>query len=326
MKLVDIYSVVNKELTLVDAKIKEAIPRKDDAFREACVQILNANSKRIRAALVLLCSKMLKYKRKASLKLATAIELFHTATLVHDDIIDSSAMRRGNETINRKYGLNSAILVADYLYLNGALLLNGVFDGNLHLNDQLTKIMISTAQKMFSGELDQLMNNSVYISRKEYFKIISQKTASFFSACCAMPALLSNAGSLQGSALFMYGRNLGIAFQITDDVLDIIGDEEKFGKKKGSDIKEGFFTLPLVHFYEKASYAEKKTLLDVLARKKLNLKEIVKLLARYRSVEYAQDRAKSYSKKAKKSIGIFPDSAAKDSLIQLCDFVVARDH
>jgi geranylgeranyl pyrophosphate synthase len=186
--------------------------------------------------------------------------------------------------------------------------------------------MISTAQKMFSGELDQLMNNSVYISRKEYFRIISQKTGSFFSACCSMPALLSNANSLQGSALFMYGRNLGIAFQITDDVLDIIGDEKKFGKKRGSDIKQGFLTLPLVHFYEKASCAEKKTLLDVLTRKRQNLKEIVKLLARYRSIEYAQDRAKSYSKKAKRSIGIFPDSAAKNSLIRLCDFVVARDH
>lgn len=326
MKLDEIYKIVNKEIGIVDEKIKKTIPQRADLFRDACLQILNGKSKRIRPALVLLCAKVLNLRGMKIINLATAVELFHTATLVHDDIIDASTLRRGMETVNVKFGVHSAILVADYLYLNGALLLNGVFDGNSQLNKELSKLILSTANKMFSGELNQLLKNSISISRKEYFNIISQKTASFFSACCTIPALLTNSNSMQKIALLLYGKNLGLAFQIMDDILDIIGDETKFGKKKGSDIKEGFFTLPIVHFYEHATSDERKKLLHLLTRKKKNLKNIIKLISKYNSLEYAKNVAKSYSKKAKNNIALFPDSEAKRSLVGLCDFVIERDH
>jgi geranylgeranyl pyrophosphate synthase len=325
MKLSEIYRVVNAELALVDSEIKETIPRKQDAFRDACLQILNNNSKRIRPALVLIASKLLNYKKTAAIKLATAVELFHTATLVHDDIIDASTLRRGAKTINAKFGINSAILVADYLYLHGALHLNGILDGNSHLNKQLTKLVLSTAHKMFSGELDQLMSHTISISRKEYFNIITQKTASFFSACCGVPAILSNATSIQKGALLLFGKNLGIAFQITDDILDIVGDEKKFGKRQGLDMDGGFFTLPLVHFYEKATQEERSSLLEILTKKKKNLKRIIALLERYNSIEYAKSIAQNYARKAKKNVSIFPGSKAKSAFLQLCDFVVARE-
>ncbi|TES92098.1 MAG: polyprenyl synthetase family protein [Candidatus Cloacimonadota bacterium] len=326
MNLDEIYKIVCKEIEIVDTKIKDTIPQKADAFRDACLQILNGKSKRIRPALVLLCSKMLHLKGKRIINLATAVEIFHTATLVHDDIIDASTLRRGTETINAKFGVHSAILVADYLYLNGAILLNNVFDGNQHLNKELSRLILSTANKMFSGELNQLLKNSVFISRKEYLNIISQKTASFFSACCTIPSLLTKSNNIQKRALLLYGRNLGLAFQIMDDILDIIGDEKKFGKKMGSDLKEGFFTLPMVHFYENATINEKKKFLDLLTKKRRNVKNIIELINRHNSITYARNMAKTYSKKAKNSIGLFPDSEAKRSLIGLCDFVVERDH
>ena len=326
MNLNEIYKTVDKEIRDVDAKIKETIPQKSDPFRDACLQILTEKSKRIRPALVLLCSKMLNLSGQRIIKLATAVELFHTATLVHDDIIDESTLRRGTETINSKFGVNSAILVADYLYLNGAVLLNCAFDGNIQLNKKLSKLILSTANKMFSGELTQLLNNSVAISRKEYYSIITQKTASFFSACCTIPTFLSNSKTIQKRALLLYGRNLGLAFQITDDILDIIGDENKFGKRRGSDIKDGLFTLPFIHFYEHASFEERKQLLDLVTIKKKNLRKIIKLLEKYNSFVEAKNNARSFIEKAKKSISIFPDSDAKRSLINLCDFVVEREH
>jgi octaprenyl-diphosphate synthase len=325
MKLTDIYHIVNGELAVVDSRIKETIPQKQDAFRDACSQILDNRSKRIRPAIILIVSKLLNYKKSAALKLATAVELFHTATLVHDDIIDASTLRRGTKTVNAKFGINSAILVADYLYLHGALQLNSVLDGNPHLNKQLTKLILSTAHRMFSGELDQLMNHTISISRKEYFNIITQKTASFFSACCGVPAILSNATSIQKGALLLFGKNLGIAFQITDDILDIVGDEKKFGKRQGIDMDAGFFTLPLVHFYEKATQEEQSSLLEILSKKKKNIKRIIARLERYNSIEYAKSIAQNYARKAKKNVSIFPESKAKSALLQLCDFVVARE-
>jgi geranylgeranyl pyrophosphate synthase len=325
MKLSDIYRVVNAELTIVDSEIKETIPKKQDAFRDACMQILDNKSKRIRPALILITSKLLNYKKAAAIKLATAVELFHTATLVHDDIIDASTLRRGAKTVNAKFGINSAILVADYLYLHGALRLNSVLDGNPRLNKQLSKLILSTAHKMFSGELDQLMSNSVSISRKTYFNIITQKTASFFSACCAIPAILTNVNSLQKRALLLFGKNLGIAFQITDDILDIIGDEKKFGKRQGSDVEEGFFTLPLVYFYEKATPAERKELLEILSKRKKSLKKIIGLLNKYDSFEYARTIAQNYAQRAKKNMSVFSDSRPKRALVELCDFVVSRE-
>lgn len=325
MKLSDIYRVVDAELEIVDSEIRETIPQKKDAFRDACLQILDNKSKRIRPALVLIVAKLLDYRKSAAIKLATAVELFHTATLVHDDIIDASTLRRGAKTVNAKFGINSAILVADYLYLHGALQLNGVLDGNPHLNKQLSKLILSTAHRMFSGELDQLMNNSVSISRKRYFNIITQKTASFFSACCAIPAILSNVNSLQKRALLLYGRNLGVAFQITDDVLDIVGDESKFGKRQGSDVEGGFFTLPFVHFYEQATPEERARLSEVLGKRKKDLKHIVGLLNQRDSIDYASTVAQNYARRAKKNIGVFADSRPKRALTQLCDFVVARE-
>ncbi len=325
MKLSDIYRVVNDELAIVDSQIKETIPQKQDAFRDACLQILDNKSKRIRPALVLIVAKLLNYKKNAAIKLATTVELFHTATLVHDDIIDASSLRRGAKTVNAKFGINAAILVADYLYLHGALQLNSVLDGNPRLNKQLSKLILSTAHRMFSGELDQLMSNSVSISRKAYFSIITQKTAFFFSACCAIPAILNNVNNLQKRALLLFGKNLGIAFQITDDVLDIIGDEKKFGKRQGGDVEGGFFTLPLIHFYEKATPRERATLLETLSKRKKNLKKIIALLNQYDSIEYAQSISRNYAKRAKKNIAIFGDSKPKRALTELCDFVVARD-
>ncbi len=326
MTLQEIYKVVNKEIGFVDTKIKNTIPQKADLFRDACSQILNGRSKRIRPALVLLCSKLLNLQGMRIINLATAVELFHSATLVHDDIIDASSLRRGAKTINVAFGINSAILVADYLYLNGALLLNGVFNGNPHLNKKLSKIILSTANKMFSGELHQLLKNSESISKKEYLNIISQKTASFFSACCTIPALFTNSNSLQKRALLLYGRNLGLAFQIMDDILDITGDERKFGKRRGSDIREGFFTLPAIHFYENATFEERNKLIELLTKKKKNLSKIINLINRYNSLAYAKTVAKSYSRKAINSIRSFPESEAKRSLVALCDFVVERDH
>jgi octaprenyl-diphosphate synthase len=325
MKLSDIYHIVDSELAIVDSEINKTIPQKQDAFREACLQILDNKSKRIRPALVLIVAKLLKYQKNAAIRLATAVELFHTATLVHDDIIDASTLRRGAKTVNAKFGINSAILVADYLYLRGALQLNGILDGNVRLNKQLTKLILATANKMFSGELDQLMSNSTSISRKAYFNIITQKTASFFSACCAIPAILSNTNSLQKSALLLFGKHLGIAFQITDDVLDIIGDEEKFGKKQGSDIEGGFFTLPLVHLYENATPEERSKLMRIVSGNSRSLKNLKAMLKNHNSIEYATNIARNYARKAKKDMAVFADSKPKQALMQLCDFVVFRE-
>jgi len=326
MKLTNISEIVNKELSSVDTEIRQSIPQKQNIFTDACLQILSKKSKRIRPILVLLSSGIVNLKGKRVIRLATAVELFHTATLVHDDIIDDSSLRRGAKTINTQFGVHSAILVADYLYLYGTTILNGVFNGNPRLNKEISKLILKTANNIFTGELSQLLKNSSAISKKEYFNIISQKTASFFSACCTIPALLAGANNRYKLALILFGRNLGIAFQIIDDILDIVGDEKTLGKKRGSDLKEGFFTLPLVHLYENATKNEKNTIAKQGKRKTRNLNAIVKLINKYGSLEYAMKVAKSYSAKAKRNLDLFPQSKYKNALSDLCDFVVERDN
>jgi len=290
---------------------------------------------------------------------AVAAELIHTATLIHDDLLDGSVLRRGNRTINSKWGNEIAVLLGDHLYLKATeILTNGnIFDPD-SLEDfkqvyRASNLMLQTAAKMFRGEVLQYQKRGkLSTTEEDYFAIIKSKSASFISSCCMSGALLDgNACPKADEYLADYGLNLGIAFQIRDDILDLMGDEEKIGKAVGSDLKEGRLTLPVIHLLANASDADRKYLKSVLvppAEKKASLfsrrrrkdfhepehrafdrrqlRRIRKLLLNYGSINYSMDVASDFAQIAKRALEAIPDSQAKQSLMYLADHVITREH
>ncbi len=323
MKLTSIYETVKRELYLVEKELKRTLPPALNALSDPVAQLLNSGGKRLRPALLLLSSKACGYAGKMSINFAAAVELVHTATLVHDDLLDNAHLRRGTETVNHRWGTRGALLVADHLYLRGLSLLSDLAENHNGTDRRIAQIALQTANRVFEGEVLQLFQSGRQPpSEREYLQMIENKTASFFSACCRIGALLGGSSEEIESALGEYGRNLGLAFQITDDILDLVADESKLGKSTGSDILSGILTLPLIHFLRVAPEREKRAL---LSEDMDRVEDVVQLIKGYGSIEYAREKVMTFANRAKEELGKLPDSDARDSLRQICDFVVERD-
>jgi len=283
--------------------------------------ILKQKGKKIRPTLVLLSAKIAGKVNERSYRGAILVELLHTATLVHDDVVDSSEERRGFPSINAVWKNKVAVLIGDYLLSRGLLL---SVDNN---DTDFLQVMTRTVKRMSEGELLQISKTrKLNIDEETYFRIISDKTASLLSTCCEIGALSAGDDLKIRNSLKNYGENLGIAFQIKDDILDFNGKNGFLGKPLGGDVKEKKITLPLIYALNKSDKAERKKIIHLIknGKKKENLKKVVDIVNFSGGIEYAEKVANDYINRAKNELAIFPDSEIKKSLNDLLDFVVNR--
>lgn len=288
--------------------------------------------KMIRPGLVLLAGASCGRITGEHLRVAAVIEILHNATLLHDDVIDEGKVRRGAPTVNQLWGNESAVLLGDFL-------LSRVFKMCAELEPWITRVIAAAAGRVCEGELRQTAcRQNWHISEPEYIEIITEKSAALFSCCCYLGGLLARAGQTEVQALSEFGLNAGIAFQIADDLQDIIGDENKTGKMPGSDIDKHKLTLPVIHLLKVADDKEKSEITDSYLtaaqtyseqNKKRDERgwtrnELTELLNRYGSIEYTRKRAKEFAARAIGALAQFKDSAAKDALIETAEFMADR--
>ncbi len=318
MQLSTIYEPVQEDLNKVGDRLR-SVSRVAFLWLSELLGYSLSDGKGIRPALTLLSGKFYDYNLDYLLPMATAVELLHTATLVHDDAIDKSLVRRRRPTINKVWGEDKAVLLGDYLFAKAGEL--AATTGNL----QVIKLSAQTIMTISSGELNQAFNAfNLEQTREDYFQRVSSKTASLFSMATESGAILSQAPEKSIEILKNYGYNLGIAFQIVDDVLDFIGTEEELGKPVGSDLAQGTLTLPAMLLLE--CYPEENPVKRLFQNrdKQKNIELAIELIRSSSIVQECYGVASDYCSRACHNLSLLPDNASRQSLIQLADYVINR--
>jgi len=316
-------SVENK-LLLVEEKIKLKLSSDVDLVQKMTEYHLDTGGKRLRALLTLGSAKMCGYsKGTRDINLAACVELIHSATLMHDDVIDNGSIRRGKKTINKIWDNHSSVLVGDYLLSRCFEMM--VEDGNL----EVLKLLSSTSSKIAQGEVLQLQHQGeVDMLEETYLKIISAKTAELFAAATKVGAILSDMKMKEKEALEFYGRNLGLTFQIADDTLDYNSDLKLFGKKIGKDFYEGKVTLPIILLFQNANNQEKEKLKDAFLkndRDENDLDYTLNLIKKYNIIKACYQKAQHYINLASNSLSVFSDCEEKNILENLTSFSLSRN-
>jgi len=316
-------SVENK-LLLVEEKIKLKLSSDVDLVQKMTEYHLDTGGKRLRALLTLGSAKMCGYsKGTRDINLAACVELIHSATLMHDDVIDNGSLRRGKKTINKIWDNHSSVLVGDYLLSRCFEMM--VEDGNL----EVLKLLSSTSSKIAQGEVLQLQHQGeVDMLEETYLKIISAKTAELFAASTKVGAILSDMKTKEKEALEFYGRNLGLTFQIADDTLDYNSDLKLFGKKIGKDFYEGKVTLPIILLFQNANNQEKEKLKDAFLkndRDENDLDYTLTLIKKYNIIKACYQKAQHYINLASNSLSVFSDCEEKNILENLTSFSLSRN-
>ena len=319
----DLKKSVDEKLVLVEEKIKTKLNSDVGLVQKMTNYHIQTGGKRLRALLTLGSAKLCKYlKGGRDINLAACVELIHTATLMHDDVIDVSSVRRGKKTINSIWGNQSSILVGDYLLSRCFEMM--VEDGNL----EVLKLLSSTSSKIAQGEILQLQHKGdIDMLEETYLKIISTKTAVLFSASTKVGAILANKKNNEKDALEFYGKNLGLTFQIADDILDYNSELKLFGKKIGNDFYEGKITLPVILLSQQINNIEKQSLKDIFKKNKRSendLKFTLDLILKYKIIEQCYKKAEHFISLASSSLSIFPDSEEKKVLENLTTFSLER--
>jgi len=316
-------SVENK-LLLVEEKIKLKLSSEVDLVQKMTDYHLDTGGKRLRALLTLGSAKMCGYsKGTRDINLAACVELIHSATLMHDDVIDNGSIRRGKKTINKIWDNHSSVLVGDYLLSRCFEMM--VEDGNL----EVLKLLSSTSSKIAQGEVLQLQHQGeVDMLEETYLKIISAKTAELFAASTKVGAILSDMKNKEKEALEFYGRNLGLTFQIADDTLDYNSELKLFGKKIGKDFYEGKVTLPIILLFQKANNQEKEKLKDIFSknsRNEIDLNYTLSLIKKCDVIKACYQKAQHYINLASNSLSVFNDCDEKNILENLTSFSLSRN-
>ena len=316
-------SVENK-LLLVEDKIKSKLFSDVELVQEMTKYHLETGGKRLRALLTLGSAKLCGYsKGTRDINLAACVELIHSATLMHDDVIDNGSIRRGKKTLNQIWDNHSSVLVGDYLLSRCFEMM--VADGNL----EVLKLLSSTSSKIAQGEVLQLQHQGeVDMLEETYLKIISAKTAELFAAATKVGAILSDVTSKEKEALEFYGRNLGLTFQIADDTLDYNSESKLFGKKIGKDFYEGKITLPIILLFQKASNQEKEKLKEIFMRDyrdESDLNFSLSSIKKYDVIKACYKKAEHYINLASNSLSLFSDCEEKSILEGLTSFSLTRN-
>jgi len=318
----EVFDLLHDDLAAIEREFGRDTVSGVRAITEIGEYLRAGGGKRLRPALLLLSCKLMNYSGQGAIKLGAVVEIIHTATLVHDDIIDEAQTRRGRPAANTQWGNAKCVLAGDWLYMQAFKI--AVQERNFAILDAL----IDLTQAMVEGELLQIERLGKTISIDEYFELIHRKTACLFSVCMKLGGILANANAVDQQRLAEYGRNLGMAFQIVDDVLDLTASEEVLGKPVASDLREGKATMAVLHALEHCTSSERATIEAVLHNGGFNgitPADIVSILRRYDSIEAAYARAADFTNKAREAICTFPDSEIKRVLLWVPEFVVERD-
>ncbi len=319
MPLQSIRSLVQTDLESTDHFICEALKSDIPFINQVVEYILKCGGKRIRPLLVLLTANALAHQQKQHIELATAIELIHTATLLHDDVVDNSSMRRGHETANTLWGNEASVLVGDFLYSRAFQLI--VKLKNLKILD----IFSNATNIIAEGEVLQLLNcHNPHTTEAAYFEVIERKTAKLFEVATETGAALATESQIYTKAMQHYGLHLGIAYQLIDDALDYSKDT---GKNIGNDLIEGKPTLPFIYALRRGTFSEVKILKKAIEEGSPdNLTDIMEIIESTGAIEYTAKLAKTHAEKAHTKLLDIPDSPYRDALKTLTDFVVDRSH
>ena len=320
----ELKNSVEDKLILVEEKIKSKLSSKVELVDEMTKYHLRSGGKRLRALLTLGSAKLCGYEKGArDINLAACVELIHAATLMHDDVIDNSEIRRGKKTLNKIWGNQSSILVGDYLLSRCFEMM--VEDGNL----EILKLLSSTSAEISQGEVLQLQHKGeVDMLEDTYLKIISAKTASLFAAATKVGSILAKKENKIKDALGFYGKNLGLTFQIADDTLDYNSDLKFFGKKIGNDFYEGKITLPIILLFQKLNNNEKSKLKIIFEKKERTedeLKNILNLMKKNNIINECYSKAEYFINLASNSLGIFDHSKEKEIFKKLTSFSLERN-
>jgi octaprenyl-diphosphate synthase len=320
----EVWESYRGELLAVEDQIRQNLDSKVALVNIVSAQIFNSGGKRIRPLLLILSARLAGYNGSDDILLGSLIEYIHTATLLHDDVVDHADLRRGKATARGLWGNQVAILVGDYLYSKAICHIVGF------RNQDVNECLSEACRKMAEGELMQLSykDHDTHTER-EYLQIAEYKTGALIAAACRMGAVLAEAEFAQRDALFRFGQALGVAFQVADDALDYAAQREALGKLIGKDLDQGNVTLPLLHLKTYCSDAERQRLSDLLRNRDdvdAKLTWIISLMERYGSIDYALATARRFVDGAKVHLELFEDSVYKRALHTVADYMVARDH
>jgi len=316
-----VFDLLRDDLAAIEREFGRQTVADVRAITDIGEYLRGGGGKRIRPALLLLAAKLFGYEGRGAIRLGAVVEIIHTATLVHDDIIDEAETRRGRPAANTQWGNSKCVLAGDWLYMQAFKI--AVQERNFNILDTLTEL----TQQMVEGELLQMEKLGLCISVSEHLDLIFRKTACLFSVCMRLGAILGGASEEQQERLGDYGRNLGLAFQIVDDVLDLTASEEVLGKPVASDLREGKATLPVILALERCTPGEYAKIERVLREREFNgvtHPEILSILQNYGALDAAAERAQLYADAARKAICSFPDSEIKRALLWAPEFVIAR--
>jgi octaprenyl-diphosphate synthase len=319
----DIYKLIEDGMAQVEEELlrqsSSPIPLIDHIGQYIC----HGGGKRVRPAILLLGSQMCGYDGPISARLGAVIEMIHAATLVHDDIIDNASVRRGRASVNAQWGNEVTVLMGDWLYMTSF---------RMALAERQFKVMdvlIEVTRKMVEGELIQLtLNGNLDITEEQHLDISTRKTAVLFSACSQLAGVLGGVGEEKEELLRLYGLNVGLAFQMVDDVLDLTSDESTLGKPVRSDLKEGKLTLPLIYLMQDGKPEHRELVKKALRANNPDAESreaVSQLVKDYHMADRVMQKANDYAQKAKACIQDFPPSEARDALMYIPNYIVERD-
>jgi octaprenyl-diphosphate synthase len=316
-----IFELLRDDLAAIEQEFGRDTVSSVSVITEIGEYLREGGGKRLRPALLLMAAKLMAYSGAGAVRLGAVVEIIHTATLVHDDIIDEARTRRGRPSANTRWGNSKCVLAGDWLYMQAFKI--AVQERNFRVLDLLTHLTM----KMVEGELLQMEKLGRPITMDEHLDLIYRKTACLFATCTELGGVLGGASEAQSRALSSYGRNVGMAFQIVDDVLDLTASEEVLGKPVASDLREGKATMAIIHSMERCVPAERQLIEKVLRERALNgvkHTDVLEVLDRYRSLDYATSQATEYAQAATRELESFPDNEFKRALLWVPQFVVAR--
>jgi len=321
MTLSEIRQLIQQDIADTDQLILDRLRSDVVLINQIGHYIINNGGKRLRPLLVLLCAKTLGYQGTHHLTIAAVIEFIHTSTLLHDDVVDESDTRRGNKTANEVWGNAASVLVGDFLYSRS-------FEMMVEPNDMRIMQILSEATNVIAeGEVLQLLNcHDADTTAERYMEVIHRKTAKLFEAATQLGAVLANNTSLE-AAFATYGKHLGAAFQLIDDVLDYTADVDELGKNIGDDLAEGKPTLPLIFVLENGTDQQKRIVRRAIESEGITLlKEVTEIIQESGAIGYTQRAAQQESEKAKQALQALPESDYKTALFSLADLAVNRKH
>lgn len=316
-------NIIGDDLKRVEQQFRKDLESDVPLIRKVGEYVLSSGGKRIRPALLLLSARLSGYEGDKAVPLASVVEFIHTATLLHDDVVDSATLRRGLASANTLWGNEASVLVGDFLFSKSFSLMVAV--GSL----DILRVLSDATTIIAEGEVMQLLSTGeLDLTEERYINVVKSKTAILMSAACEAGAILGSASPDKQRAMACFGMDLGIAFQLMDDTLDYIATEEEFGKSIGHDLEEGKITLPLIHTLKRCTDSERDTIAAVIEKDEMSLddfRDVSELVKRYGGIEYTVESAKNYIKTCSSTLREFDDSPVRDAMLELAEYVVIRN-